>query len=486
MDKKKVSEENEKAANTQDAAKEEAMPVEKAHHIVELLVENIMKVRVAHIKPKGNVIQLTGRNGQGKTSVLNAIAWALTGTADIPSQPIRAGQRVGAIKMDLGDLVVTRHFTRIDPDKSSKGNTYITKLMIEGKHRERFHSPQTILNSLMGKISFDPLAFTRMDDKEQLDTMRGLVRFDIDIDALDAQQAIDYEDRKVAGRDFDAAESRVNAAEVPVEGLPERMIDTSIITKRMSEAANHNSIVAAQRQKKAQFETEIAHAKSKAAWLRDEAEGLLAQAALLDGISCSVHEEEERLPANKVDTISALSAEIALGEDIDVAELVKELNSANVTNRAISIAASYAAVKKEFEEAQAKWKALDDGIKARELERAAAIARAKMPIDGLSIGDGEVLYKGLPFRQASNAEQIRVSMALAMTSNPKLRVLRIADGSLLDSESLMLISQEADKNGFQVWIERVDTGGAVGVLMEEGEASGDEVVVDTDKAKVAK
>jgi hypothetical protein len=89
-----------------------------------------------------------------------------------------------------------------------------------------------------------------------------------------------------------------------------------------------------------------------------------------------------------------------------------------------------------------------------------------------------VLYQGLPFGQASNSEQIRVSMALAMASNPKLRVLRISDGSLLDSDSMELVANEAEKHGFQVWIERVDASGSVGIVMEEGIASGEEVVSD--------
>jgi len=457
-------------------AQKKAEPVGKAHHIIELLVENIMKVRVAHIRPKGNVIQLTGKNGQGKTSVLNAITWALTGTGDIPSQPIRAGQRVGVIKMDLGDLVVTRHFTRVDPDKSEKGNTYFTKLMVEGKHREQFRSPQMVLNALMGKLSFDPLSFTRMDDVEQVKTMFSLVQFDIDIAALDAAQVVDFEDRRIAGRELGTLEARFSALDVPAAGLPDAPIDTSEITKRMEGAANHNSIVAAQRQRKAQLGNEIDANRAKAAELRNKAVDLLSEAARLDGMVYDVKPKNVLFQPNGNGRLSALSAAITPGDEIDVAALVLELNAANRTNRDVAAASAYRIAEKELIAARDRWRALDEAIEARKAERSAAMPRAKMPTDGLSIGDGEVLYNGLPFRQASNAEQIRVSMAMAMASNPKLRVLRIADGSLLDSESLALISQEADKNGFQVWIERVDTGGAVGVLMEEGEASGDEVV----------
>jgi hypothetical protein len=435
--------------------------VPEGSHIVELLVENIMKVRVAHIKPKHNVIQLTGKNGQGKTSVLRAIAWALTGTSDIPTQPIRAGQRVGSIKMDLGDLVVTRHFTRVEEDKSTKGNTYITKLTVEGKKREQFRSPQTVLDALMGKISFDPLAFIRMGqqtggDKKQLETLRELVTFDIDIDELDRQQEADYEERKVAGREIDSRTPRLAAMTKPQEGLPAEPIDTSEITKRLEGAANHNSVVTAKRQEKARLEEQAAGALREAQRLHDEAISLLDRAMAQDGRKYILSRQDDPEGSGEAQRLLALSAAITVGDEIDTAAVVQELTKANETNRAIQYVASYKVVEQELQVATEEWELLDKRIKARTQERAAAIARAKMPIDGLSIGNGEVLYKGLPFGQASNAEQIRVSMALAMASNPKLRVLRISDGSLLDSDSMDLITAAAEEHGFQVWIEMSD------------------------------
>ena len=88
---------------------------------------------------------------------------------------------------------------------------------------------------------------------------------------------------------------------------------------------------------------------------------------------------------------------------------------------------------------------------------------------GLGFDDDGVTLDGVPFAQASAAEQLRVSVAMAMALNPKVRIIRITDGSLLDSENLALIEEMAGANGFQVWIERVDESGAVGVVIEDGE-----------------
>ena len=77
----------------------------------------------------------------------------------------------------------------------------------------------------------------------------------------------------------------------------------------------------------------------------------------------------------------------------------------------------------------------------------------------------------MPFSQASASEQIRVSLAMAMALNPKLRVIRILDGSLLDAENLALIAEMATEHDFQVWIERVSDTSGVGVVIEDGQVA---------------
>jgi hypothetical protein len=106
-------------------------------------------------------------------------------------------------------------------------------------------------------------------------------------------------------------------------------------------------------------------------------------------------------------------------------------------------------------------------IEDRTNDKAAKIAAAKLPIDGISFGEGQVLLNDLPFDQASDAEKLRTSVAIAMAANPKLPVVLIRDGSLLDEDGLRLVAEMADARGAQVWIERVGTGG-VGIVLENG------------------
>ena len=102
-------------------------------------------------------------------------------------------------------------------------------------------------------------------------------------------------------------------------------------------------------------------------------------------------------------------------------------------------------------------------------EAATSRLHAEFPVDGLGFDESGVTYQGVPFKQASSAEQLRVSLAMAIALNPKLRVIRIADGSLLDSDNLALIEAAAKESDYQVWIEMVGDGNGRGIVIEDGE-----------------
>jgi hypothetical protein len=130
----------------------------------------------------------------------------------------------------------------------------------------------------------------------------------------------------------------------------------------------------------------------------------------------------------------------------------------------------------ELEALRAKSQGFTDAMAEREAQRKAALAKARMPIEGLAFGVDDagkatVLFNGQPFEQASTAEQIRASTAIAMAGNPQLRVLRIKDGSLLDEDSMALVAEMAAAEDFQLWVEVV-RGDGVGIIMEDGAVKG--------------
>ena len=90
--------------------------------------------------------------------------------------------------------------------------------------------------------------------------------------------------------------------------------------------------------------------------------------------------------------------------------------------------------------------------------------------DGVFVGD-------VPFDQLSDAQRLRVSIAVAGSMNPKLRIVRVRDGSLLDNEAMAELKTYAEANDLQVWIERVSDGEGTGVVIEDGRVRGAAVAV---------
>ena len=155
--------------------------------------------------------------------------------------------------------------------------------------------------------------------------------------------------------------------------------------------------------------------------------------------------------------------------DPDMSFFKKRLEETDAVNKVIrqkkqgdDILKQIEALRKEADVYTAKIETIDK-------QKMDALTAAKFPIEHLSISDDGVIYKGVPFSQCSSAERLRVSIAVAMAMSPKLRVIRITDGSLIDSKNMAVITEMAKDNDFQVWLEVVDESGKVGVVIEDGE-----------------
>jgi hypothetical protein len=170
-----------------------------------------------------------------------------------------------------------------------------------------------------------------------------------------------------------------------------------------------------------------------------------------------------------------LTALPSLGERVNTSEVRERLEEAERVLALIAGRDERARLAAEFQALKARSDAFTQAMADRAEAREKALAAAEMPVPGLSfatIADELVVtFNGEPFEQASSAEQLRVSTAIAMAANPKLRVLRIKDGSLLDKNSLAILSQTATDNDFQIWGEFVGEEGA-GIIMEGGVVRG--------------
>ena len=197
--------------------------------------------------------------------------------------------------------------------------------------------------------------------------------------------------------------------------------------------------------------------KAKAEAMLDEAEELRARALTLE--------------RNANELMSRLNNLAPVPDDPNVAAISAMLADAD---RANAVAADHEAHDKAVAEAmlhEAHSQDRTKAIEALDKKRSDAIAAAKMPVDGLTLGDGVVLFNGLPFEQASASARLKVSCVVAMASNPELRIIRSYDGSLLDAKSMGMLAAMCSSRDYQCWLEKVDETGQVGFVIVDGEVA---------------
>lgn len=429
------------------------------NRIIGLQMENIKRIKVIDIRPQGPMVVVSGRNAQGKTSLLDGIEMVLRGEKAIPEKPMRRGSRKAKIQAEIGDKTV--EFTLIR--KFTESGSTLTVLDESGKKVE---SPQTLLSALYSSLTFDPLAFTRMDARKQIDTIRAIAG--LDFTALDAKRKAAFERRTDVNREVTRLEGQLRSMPTHADA-PKGPVNVAelIASLRRVEAANQD--IAAKWQ----------DARDRR---RMAADGLATAEREAERLASVIDELERRLTLAKADagkqamkvkeareTIEALGDEQPRPEFSETQSIQDMIVRAETDNRQVRENAARAATAKALRDQQLSADKLTSAIEACDEEKRVALDGAKFPIPGMAFDETGVTLNGLPFDQGSSAEQLRASVAIGMASNPKLRVMLIRDGSLLDEEGMELMAMIATENDAQLWVERVSSDGAVGIVIEDGE-----------------
>lgn len=418
--------------------------------IIQLTAENIKKLVAVEIRPDGAMVQITGKNGQGKTSVLDSIWWALSGAKHIQAAPIRKGANQARIRIDMGEIIVTRTFKREGEDG------FTTKLEVVGNIKG---SPQAMLDSLLDSLAFDPLKFARMESKEQFDALKRFAP-DVDFDKIAAANSIDMANRKEINRK--AKEEAIVADQIVIPlNAPKGLIDEGALIKKLSEAGRTNADLQLQAERRKRDGEDVEKALRQAEALQERARELHVQAK-------EATQRAKSLESAALENKAALDKSAPLPAPVNTSALERQIEDARRSNSIVGAIERKRTLEKNVKELEKKAEVLTQQMKDREEQKQGAIAKAKLPVESITFGEGVVLLNGVPFNQGSDAEQLRASCMLAMSGNPHLRVIRVRDGSLMDGDSLALLAKIAEERDFQVWVERASNGEAVGFVLEDG------------------
>jgi hypothetical protein len=343
--------------------------------ITQLTAENVKRLRAVTIRPDGSLVQISGRNAQGKTSVLDAIEMALGGAPRSCPMPIRSGERNARIVCTLDSgLVVKRTFT-------AGGGT---SLVVENGEGARYTSPQAVLDKLVGKLTFDPLAFTRMPAKQQLEALRSLVGLDF-ADA-DAKRASLFVDRTATNKAVAALRVQVESAPHHA-GAPATEVSIAGLTAELQEAHARNRAAEASSRKLDRLMEDAVRAEAAVV----EAEGRLAKAR-----AEAAQRRDEVL----------LRQRLPLPAGVDTAPIQARINGAELENRRARENARRVDLLTNLADTEAEAARLTAAIEHIDEIKRASVAAARFPVGGLSFDDAGVLLNGVPFQQASSAEQM--------------------------------------------------------------------------------
>ncbi len=451
------------------------MQQEQPLKIIRLIAENVKKLRAIQITPEGHIVQISGPNAAGKTSVLDAIWFALGGGQSLPEEPIRKGAARGEIHLDLGEMIVNRTFTH-------KGSY----LKVISKDGLEWKSPQKVLDRLLGKLSFDPLAFARMDEAKQRELLLSLVTIPLSrdhlqsiskmpvqrngdpINAMNAVYKAIFDQRTEHNRNVKRIESTITAIEIPqgMEDVQPVSASQLLAERQQLEAVNaQNESV---RRSFLELEKKNKALREQKEQLEFKKEELLRE---IREIEEAITGTESLIQASDEELLQTGNATREL-VDHDFSEIDARIARADELNRIAGDVSRRKALLEELDKEQKQAGDCTAKLDAIGRYKTQLMEQTNFPIKGLDFRSGKVVYNGVPIGQASAAEKLRVGMAIAMALNPKLRIIRIEDGSLLDIKSWKVIEEMAQQGDYQVWIETVADEPGQGIYIYDGQIAG--------------
>jgi hypothetical protein len=438
--------------------------------IVRLQAARLKRLSAVEIDPDGNVVIIKGDNEQGKSSVLDVIAWTLGGRKLIQKEPIKEGHdnAVSRVHIEGVDVAGSETTLIVERKYRRKGDGYVSDVEIRTKDGFVAPSPQAILDGLYGKLAFDPLAFVNQKPAEQLNTLKSLVG--LDFSDLDGRHNATYQRRTAVNKQSAEMESKVRQmphfGDAPDEPVNVEELKAEVEARRQVAIANEKK-----RREATGAQTVMDNMQAKVDDQKAQIKRLEKQLGDAETELQIRQDKHERQGS----VVAKVKLEVEALHDPNEQEALDKLAAASETNEKIFANRQLAERAKELKELRDRSEQMTKQLEANRAEKKKMMAEAKCPVEGLGFDDGGVTFNGLPFDQASQGQAIRVSVAMGFAMSPHLKLALIRNASLLGKKSLAAVVETAEEHGGQVWLEMVgeDAEGAC-VVMEDGHVRGQE------------
>lgn len=413
--------------------------------INELKIENVKRVRAVKIEPsKNGLTVIGGKNNQGKTSVLDSIAWALGGNGYRPAQARREGSVIPPhlhVVLSNG-LIVERSGKNSDlkvtDPKGNKGG-------------------QQLLNEFVEQLALDLPKFMQASDREKADTLLKIIGVGDKLAVLERREKELYNQRHAIGQIADQKAKFAKEMEYFPEA-PNELVSVSELLRQQQEILARNG----ENQRKRDTLRELERLAEE---YREKIDSLLEKQA-------KVHAELE---------IARKSAQDL--QDESTAELEKNIADIETINRKVRANLDKDKAEEDAQNYRNQYAELTQGIEAARKEKMFLLESADLPYPGLSVEDGILTYQGRPWDNMSGSDQLKISTAIVRKLNPKCGFVLLDKLEQMDIDTLQEFGEWLEKEGLQAIATRVSTSGECSIIIEDGYVKGQETELPKETQK---
>ena len=410
--------------------------------INKLEIENVKRVKAVKIEPTANGLTIIGgKNNQGKTSVLDSIAWALGGEKYRPSQAQRDGSVIPPnLHMVMSNgLVVER-----------KGKNSDLKVIDPNGQK----GGQQLLNEFVEQLALDLPKFMQSSNKEKADTLLRIIGVGDKLYELEQQEKETYNRRQTIGQIAD--QKRKFAKEMPYNpDAPKEPVSASELIRQQQDILAKNGENQRKRDNALKLHAERNRLAEKVNSLKEELERYQKQLIQVDMDMTTAYKTSEQL------------------QDESTEELEKNITNIEEINRKVRANLDKDKAEEDALEYSNQYAALTVKIEDVRKSKTDLLKGADLPLPGLSVVDGELTYDGYKWGNMSGSDQLKVSTAIVRKLNPNCGFVLLDKLEQMDVDTLKEFGQWLETEDLQAIATRVSTGEECSIIIEDGYVVGE-------------
>ncbi|WP_302822288.1 AAA family ATPase [Eubacterium callanderi] len=412
--------------------------------INKLEIENVKRIKAVKVEPtKDGLTIIGGKNNQGKTSVLDAIAWALGGEKYRPSKAVRDGSVIPPnLHVVLSNGIVV----------DRKGVNSALKVTDPAGKK----AGQQLLNSFVEQLALDLPRFMEANDKEKADTLLQIIGVEDQLLELTHEENELYNRRRMIGQIAD--QKKKFAKEQPYfPDAPKEPISASDLIKAQQEILARNG----ENQRKRDSLKDITDSKerlwNKMLIIEQKIADLQKQQEAFQKQYHQAREDEDM--ANK--TVQEL-------QDESTEELEQNIANIEEINRKVRANLDKDKAEQDALDYENQYRELTATLEDTRQKKTDLLKNADLPLPGLSVEDGKLTYNGYPWDNLSGSDQLKVATAIVRKLNPECGFVLIDKLEQMDLDSLKVFGDWLKQEGLQAIATRVSTGEECSIIIEDG------------------